>query len=157
MKLSKLLTNVKPIACKGDVDIEIKGVNIDSRKIENGHLFIAMKGTQVDGHKFISKAIELGAVAILLEDMPEVLDDKVTYIQVASTEEDAGKVATMFYGDPSHKLKLVGVTGTMVRRPLPPYYIGCSESSVIRWGCSLRYVTISMMRNTQPVIPHQTP
>ena len=112
MKLSKLLTNVKPIACKGDVDIEIKGVNIDSRKIENGHLFIAMKGTQVDGHKFISKAIELGAVAILLEDMPEVLDDKVTYIQVASTEEDAGKVATMFYGDPSHKLKLVGVTGT---------------------------------------------
>lgn len=112
MKLSKLLTNVKPIACKGDVDIEIKGVNIDSRKIENGHLFIAMKGTQVDGHKFISKAIELGAVAILLEDMPEELDDKVTYIQVASTEEDAGKVATMFYGDPSHKLKLVGVTGT---------------------------------------------
>ena len=112
MKLSKLLTNVKPIACKGDVDIEIKGVNIDSRKIENGHLFIAMKGTQVDGHKFISKAIELGAVAILLEYMPEVLDDKVTYIQVASTEEDAGKVATMFYGDPSHKLKLVGVTGT---------------------------------------------
>lgn len=112
MKLSKLLTNVKPIACKGDVDIEIKGVNIDSRKIENGHLFIAMKGTQVDGHKFISKAIELGAVAILLEDMPEVLDDKVTYIQVASTEEDAGKLATMFYGDPSHKLKLVGVTGT---------------------------------------------
>ncbi len=112
MKLSKLLTNVKPIACKGDVDIEIKGVNIDSRKIESGHLFIAMKGTQVDGHKFISKAIELGAVAILLEDMPEVLDDKVTYIQVASTEEDAGKVATMFYGDPSHKLKLVGVTGT---------------------------------------------
>ena len=65
-----------------------------------------MKGTQVDGHKFISKAIELGAVAILLEDMPEVLDDKVTYIQVASTEEDAGKVATMFYGDPSHKLKV---------------------------------------------------
>lgn len=112
MKLSKLLTNVKPIACKGDVDIEIKGVNIDSRKIEKGHLFIATKGTQVDGHKFISKAIELGAVAILLEDMPEVLDDKVTYIQVASTEEDAGKVATMFYGDPSHKLKLVGVTGT---------------------------------------------
>lgn len=112
MKLSKLLTNVKPIACKGDVDIEIKGVNIDSRKIENGHLFIAMKGTQVDGHKFISKAIELGAVAILLEDMPEELDDKVTYIQVASTEEDASKVATMFYGDPSHKLKLVGVTGT---------------------------------------------
>ncbi len=112
MKLSELLKNVKPIAVHGDIDIDIKGVNIDSRKIENGHLFIAMKGTQVDGHKFIDKAIALGATAILLEDMPETLEDKVTYVQVKSTEEDAGKVATLFYGDPSKKLKLVGVTGT---------------------------------------------
>ena len=112
MKLSELLKNVKPIAVHGDIDIDIKGVNIDSRKIENGHLFIAMKGTQVDGHKFIDKAIALGATAILLEDMPESLEDKVTYVQVKSTEEDAGKVATLFYGDPSKKLKLVGVTGT---------------------------------------------
>ena len=112
MKLSELLKNVKPIAVHSDIDIDIKGVNIDSRKIENGHLFIAMKGTQVDGHKFINKAIALGATAILLEDMPETLEDKVTYVQVKSTEEDAGKVATLFYGDPSKKLKLVGVTGT---------------------------------------------
>ena len=112
MKLSELLKNVKPIAVHGDIDIDIKGVNIDSRKIENAHLFIAMKGTQVDGHKFINKAIALGATAILLEDMPETLEDKVTYVQVKSTEEDAGKVATLFYGDPSKKLKLVGVTGT---------------------------------------------
>lgn len=112
MKLSELLKNVKPIAVHGDIDIDIKGVNIDSRKIENGHLFIAIKGTQVDGHKFIDKAIALGATAILLEDMPETLEDKVTYVQVKSTEEDAGKVATLFYGDPSKKLKLVGVTGT---------------------------------------------
>lgn len=112
MKLSELLKNVKTIAVHGDIDIDIKGVNIDSRKIENGHLFIAMKGTQVDGHKFIDKAIDLGATAILLEDMPETLEDKVTYVQVKSTEEDAGKVATLFYGDPSKKLKLVGVTGT---------------------------------------------
>lgn len=112
MKLSELLKNIKPIAVHGDIDIDIKGVNIDSRKIENGHLFIAMKGTQVDGHKFIDKAIALGATAILLEDMPETLEDKVTYVQVKSTEEDAGKVATLFYGDPSKKLKLVGVTGT---------------------------------------------
>ena len=112
MKLSELLKDVKPVAVHGDIDIDIKGVNIDSRKIENGHLFIAMKGTQVDGHKFIDKAIALGATAILLEDMPETLEDKVTYVQVMSTEEDAGKVATLFYGDPSKKLKLVGVTGT---------------------------------------------
>ena len=77
MKLSELLKNVKVVATQGNIDVEIKGVNIDSRKIENGHLFIAMKGTQVDGHKFISKAIELGAVAILLEDIPEELNEKV--------------------------------------------------------------------------------
>ena len=112
MKLSELLKNVKVITSQGDMDIEIKEVNIDSRKIGNGHLFIAMKGTQVDGHKFINKAIELGASAILLEDMPEELNEKVSYVQVASTEEEAGKVATMFYGEPSRKLKLVGVTGT---------------------------------------------
>ena len=112
MKLSELLKNVKVITSQGDMDIEIKDVNIDSRKIGSGHLFIAMKGTQVDGHKFINKAIELGASAILLEDMPEELNEKVSYVQVASTEEEAGKVATMFYGEPSRKLKLVGVTGT---------------------------------------------
>ena len=112
MKLSELLKNVKTIAIHGNTDVEVKGVNIDSRKIEDGHLFIAMKGTQVDGHKFISKAVDSGAVAVLLEDMPENLDEKITYIQVASTEEEAGKVATMFYGEPSRKLKLIGATGT---------------------------------------------
>ena len=112
MKLSELLRNISPIAIHGNTDVEIKGVNIDSRRIENGHLFIAMKGTQVDGHRFIGKAVEQGAAAVLLENLPDTLDENVTYIQVASTEEDAGKVATMFYGNPSRKLKLVGVTGT---------------------------------------------
>ena len=112
MKLSELLKNVKTIAIHGNTDVEVKGVNIDSRKIEDGHLFIAMKGTQVDGHKFIGKAVDSGAVAVLLEEMPETLDEKITYIQTASTEEAAGKVATMFYGEPSRKLKLIGATGT---------------------------------------------
>ena len=112
MKLSELLKNVSPIAIHGNTDVEIKGVNIDSRRIENGYLFIAMKGTQVDGHRFIGKAVEQGAAAVLLENLPDTLDENVTYIQVASTEEDAGKVATMFYGNPSRKLKLIGVTGT---------------------------------------------
>lgn len=113
MKLSELLVNVKPTKVVGDAEIEILGINIDSRKIEKGHLFVAMKGTQTDGHQYIDKAIALGASAILLEDMPENANaEGVTYVQVASTEVSVGKVATTFYGDPSHKLKLVGVTGT---------------------------------------------
>ena len=111
MKLNEVLKTIHPIKIVGDAEVEITGVNIDSRRIKAGHLFIAMKGTQVDGHQFIAKAIELGAKSILCEDLPESVTG-VTYVQVASTEDAAGKVATLFYGDPSRKLKLVGVTGT---------------------------------------------
>ena len=116
MKLSELLKNIKPTVIIGDTDIDITGVNIDSRRIADGHLFVAMKGTQVDGHKFIAKAIEQGAKAILCEDLPEDANNQqpsnITYIQVPSTEDAVGRVATLFYGDPSKRLKLVGVTGT---------------------------------------------
>ncbi|WP_028897347.1 UDP-N-acetylmuramoyl-L-alanyl-D-glutamate--2,6-diaminopimelate ligase [Prevotella sp. HUN102] len=112
MKISELLKNVKPLNVVGNDNADITGINIDSRKIEKGHLFVAIKGTQTDGHRFIPKAIELGATAILLEDMPEETAENITYIQVKSTEEEVGKVATLFYGNPSHKLKLVGITGT---------------------------------------------
>ena len=112
MKLSEVLKNIKPLQTAGDMDVDINGVNIDSRRIENGHLFIAMKGTVVDGHAFIDKAIGQGARAILCENMPEKRAEGVTYVQVASTEDAAGKAATCFYGNPSTKLTLVGVTGT---------------------------------------------
>ena len=112
MTLKELIKNIRPESITGDTGIEIKGVNIDSRRIAAGHLFVAMKGTQVDGHAFIAKAISQGAAAILCEDMPEETSDSVTYVQVKSTEDAVGEVATQFYGDPSRKLKLVGVTGT---------------------------------------------
>ena len=112
MKLSELLKNIKTIDIQGDADADITGVNIDSRRIEKGHLFVAIKGTQTDGHKFIPKALELGARAVLCEDLPEERHENVTYVQVESTESAVGPVATLFYGDPSSKLKLVGVTGT---------------------------------------------
>jgi len=112
MKLQELLRNIKPSTIEGNANVEITGVNIDSRKIKDGHLFVAIKGTQVDGHQFIGKAIELGAKAILCEDMPQDKNDGICYIQVASTEDAVGKVATLFFGDPTKHLKLVGVTGT---------------------------------------------
>ena len=112
MKLNELLKNVEVLNILGDTEVEITGVNIDSRKIREGHLFIAIPGTQTDGHKFIPKAIELGAAAILCENIPDNQEPDVTYIAVKSTEDSVGKVATQFYGDPSSKLKLVGVTGT---------------------------------------------
>lgn len=112
MKLKELLKDIHVIAIVGSEDVEITDVNIDSRRIKDGHLFIAMKGTQVDGYKFVPKAIELGAKAVMCEDMPEEKAEGVTYVQVESTEDVVGKVATTFHGNPSTKLKLVGVTGT---------------------------------------------
>lgn len=112
MKLNELLKNVKVLAVNGPTDIEIAGVDIDSRHIKAGYLFVAIRGTQADGHSYIGKAVEQGAVAVLCETLPEALAEGVTYITVGSTEDAVGPVATAFYGYPSEKLRLVGVTGT---------------------------------------------
>lgn len=112
MTLKELIKNIKTLAVTGSTDKEITGVDIDSRQVSDGHLFVAMRGTQVDGHRFIGKAEEQGAVAIVCEDTPEEQKENVTYIKVASTQDAVGHVATMFYGNPSDKLKLIGVTGT---------------------------------------------
>ena len=111
MKLKDLLTKIKPVEIIGNADIDITGINIDSRKIESGHLFVAMRGTQVDGHQFIPKAIEKGAAAVLCEEIAEPVEG-ITYVKVVDCEDSVGPVATTFYGDPTSKLKLVGVTGT---------------------------------------------
>ena len=112
MKLEELIRNIDVKSIVGSTDVDITDVDIDSRKVAAGHLFVAIKGTQTDGHQYIQKAIELGASAILCEDMPEEQLTQVCYVQVDSTEAVVGKVATTFHGDPTSKLKLVGVTGT---------------------------------------------
>ena len=112
MILKDLLRGIRVTETIGREETEISGVAIDSRKIAKGGLFVAMKGTQVDGHKFIPKAIELGAAAILCENLPDNLEEGVAYVVVPDTEDIVGEVATRFYGNPSEKLKLVGVTGT---------------------------------------------
>ena len=112
MKLSELLKNVKPLAVVGNTEVDITGVNIDSRRVGCGHLFVAIPGTQTDGHQYIPKALEQGAVAVLCEHVPAEQQPEVTYVVVESTEAVVGEVATQFYGDPSRRLTLVGVTGT---------------------------------------------
>lgn len=112
MKLSELLKTIKPLSIEGSAEVEITGVDIDSRRIAPGHLFVAIQGTQTDGHAYIAKATELGAAAVLCEELPAEVKEGVTYVTVESTESAVGPVATLFNGDPSRKLKLVGVTGT---------------------------------------------
>lgn len=112
MILSDLLKTIQPIQIIGNKEIEIADINIDSRQIKSGHLFIAMRGTQTDGHAYISSAIDKGAIAILCEELPETVLEHITYIVVKDSEDVVGKVATLFYGDPTSQIRLVGVTGT---------------------------------------------
>lgn len=112
MKLTTLTINLNIIEIAGSTCKDIKGVNIDSRKIKQDHLFIAVRGTQADGHNYIDKAIESGATAIVCEEIPEKRNADITYIKVENSEQAVGSIATSFYGDPTSKMKLVGVTGT---------------------------------------------
>jgi len=112
MKLKELVSNVNVLETRGDMEREIHGVQIDSRQIVGGDLFVAVRGTVADGHNYIGKAQENGAVAVLCEEIPADATGAVTYIKVENTEQTVGQVATSFYGNPTSKLKLVGVTGT---------------------------------------------
>ena len=116
MKLKELIRTVQPVQIIGSTDIEIAGVDIDSRQVQEGHLFVAMRGTQADGHAYIPAAIGQGARAVVCEELPAggdvAPDGEVTYVVVKDSEETAGRIATLFYGDPTSRLELVGVTGT---------------------------------------------
>jgi len=112
MKLKEVLHYVKPLEIVGSEDVNVVGVQMDSRKVLNGHLFVAVKGTQTDGHDYIEKAISLGASVIVHSEPVGVKAEGVTFVRVADTEDAVGRIATSFYGDPSRKLRLVGVTGT---------------------------------------------
>ncbi len=112
MKLKTLIEACRPARVVGPTTGEVTGIEIDSRKIEAGNLFIAMRGTQVDGHAYIAKAQEMGATAVACESLPEKPASDVTYLLYPNTEEVAGVLATQFYGNPTSRLKLVGVTGT---------------------------------------------
>jgi UDP-N-acetylmuramoyl-L-alanyl-D-glutamate--2,6-diaminopimelate ligase len=112
MLLSDILYKVSLLTVSGKTDLEINGIEFDSRKVIPNKLFVAVPGTQTDGHDYIGKAIELGATAILCEILPSALSPEITYVQVNNSAQAMGRCAANFYGNPSEKLKLVGVTGT---------------------------------------------
>lgn len=155
MELKELIKNIRTEGVTGSAEVEITGVDIDSRRVSAGHLFVAMKGTQTDGHAYIGKAIELGAAAILCEDMPDVIKDGVTYVQVKSTEDVVGEVATTFYGDPSRKLRLVGVTGTNGKTTIATLLYNMFRK--LGYKCGLLSTVCNYIEDEQIPADHTTP
>ncbi|MDR2423355.1 MAG: UDP-N-acetylmuramoyl-L-alanyl-D-glutamate--2,6-diaminopimelate ligase [Prevotellaceae bacterium] len=112
MNLKELLNGIEFIEIKGNDNIEVAELSFDSRTTGKNNLFFAVHGEKTDGHNFIDSAIDNGAVAIVCEQFPETLNTKICYVRVKSAGQAMGKIASIFYGEPSKKLKLVGITGT---------------------------------------------
>ncbi|ACU64375.1 UDP-N-acetylmuramoyl-L-alanyl-D-glutamate--2,6-diaminopimelate ligase [Chitinophaga pinensis] len=110
--LRDILYNVSIREVHGSTDTAVNSLSIDSRAVTQGGAFIAIKGVHADGHLFIDKAIAQGAAVIICEELPQSLADDLTYVLVNSSATAAGVIAGNYYDNPSHKLKLVGVTGT---------------------------------------------
>jgi UDP-N-acetylmuramoyl-L-alanyl-D-glutamate--2,6-diaminopimelate ligase len=112
----KALSNIIPskliLQHLGAADCDVTGLTLDSRKVQSGFLFAAIKGTLTDGHTYIEKAIELGASVILVETLPTKLNASVAYLVCADVMEVLGQMAAAYYDHPSEKLKIIGVTGT---------------------------------------------
>ena len=111
MMLSEILKGVK-VSTNLTTDVTVKNICFDSRKVAEGDVFVATRGTAVDGHDFIAKAVEQGAVAVVCETLPKKIAENVVYVQVADSADALGIMASNFYENPSQNLTLVGVTGT---------------------------------------------
>jgi UDP-N-acetylmuramoyl-L-alanyl-D-glutamate--2,6-diaminopimelate ligase len=110
--LRDILYKVNITSTSGNMDVEVKGIAFDSRKVKQGFLFVAIKGHQTDGHEFVEKAVGSGATVIVCEKLPEAISDTNTYVSVKGSAKALGIIASNFYGNPSKKIKLIGVTGT---------------------------------------------
>lgn len=112
MKVQDLIENIAVVELIGSANKEINKIEFDSRKVEAGSVFVAQRGVHVDGHKYISKAIDLGATVIVCEELPQELPAGVTFIKVKDSNQVLGELAAAFYNFPSKKMKVVGITGT---------------------------------------------
>ena len=112
VSLSKILRHIVAVRVIGNVEKNIEGIAFDSRLVNRGYLFAAVKGTRTDGHNFIAMAVENGASVIICERLPDKILPEITYVAVENSEKCLGIAASLFYGNPSAKLKVVGVTGT---------------------------------------------
>ncbi|WP_299273403.1 UDP-N-acetylmuramoyl-L-alanyl-D-glutamate--2,6-diaminopimelate ligase [uncultured Psychroserpens sp.] len=153
--LKDILYKVTLNAVTGNTSLEANAICFDSRHVSNGDVFVAIKGTLVDGHEFIDVAIDKGAIAIICEKLPEQLKDNVTYVEVESTSQALAFMAANFYGNPSENLRLVGVTGTNGKTTIVTLLYQLFKKAGYKVGL-LSTVKI-MVDNTEYKATHTTP
>jgi UDP-N-acetylmuramoyl-L-alanyl-D-glutamate--2,6-diaminopimelate ligase len=153
--LKDILYKVSLIATYGDMERKVSDLVFDSRKVLEDSAFVAVKGTQVDGHDFIALALEKGATTIICERLPEILSQGITYIQVLDSAKALGIMAANFYGNPSEKIKVVAVTGTNGKTTT----VTLLHQLFIRMGYSTGLLSTVENKINEEVIPstHTTP
>ncbi|MCE2776999.1 MAG: UDP-N-acetylmuramoyl-L-alanyl-D-glutamate--2,6-diaminopimelate ligase [Algoriphagus sp.] len=153
--LKDILYKVSLTSTYGDMERKVSDVVFDSRKVVENSAFVAVKGTQVDGHDFISLALEKGATTIICEQLPETLATGITYIQVVDSAKALGIMAANFYGNPSEKIKVVAVTGTNGKTTT----VTLLHQLFVRMGYSTGLLSTVENKINEEVIPstHTTP
>ncbi|MFN5171021.1 MAG: UDP-N-acetylmuramoyl-L-alanyl-D-glutamate--2,6-diaminopimelate ligase [Cyclobacteriaceae bacterium] len=153
--LRDILYKVHITSTSGFMDVDVAGLAFDSRKVKSGFLFVAIRGTLSDGHEFISKAIAAGASVIVCEQLPEALNESVTYVAVKSSAQALGIIASNFYDNPSGKLKLVGVTGTNGKTTVATLLFKLFSS--LGYKCGMLSTVVNKIVDNEIPATHTTP
>lgn len=155
MKLLKdILNNINIVELSGSTSVEITNIQFDSRKVVAGSLFVAQKGSASDGHIYISKVIEQGAVAVMIQDATDYVDG-VTFVKVVDTHRALGLAAANFYDNPSKKLKLAGVTGTNGKTTIAT--LGFNLFRELGYNCGLLSTVVNQINDEEIPSTHTTP
>jgi UDP-N-acetylmuramoyl-L-alanyl-D-glutamate--2,6-diaminopimelate ligase len=154
-ELKDILYKVHITSTSGNMNVDVKGICFDSRKVQPGFLFVAVKGTQSDGHVFIEKAITSGAIAIVAEKLPEIISDTITYVAVKDSSKALGVIASNFYGNPSARLKLIGVTGTNGKTTVATLLFKLFTS--LGYRCGMLSTVVNNIVDKQIPSTHTTP
>ena len=155
MLLKDVLYKVALRSVAGSTDMEVNDVQIDSRKVKQGSVFIAVKGVAADGHQFIDKAIDSGDSTIVCESLPGSLKENINYVQVEDSAKAAGYIAHNFFGQTSEKMKLVGVTGTNGKTTIATLLYKLFTS--LDYKCGLLSTVENMIGDKVEPATHTTP
>jgi UDP-N-acetylmuramoyl-L-alanyl-D-glutamate--2,6-diaminopimelate ligase len=155
VRLKTILQDIEYLSVSGDAKTDISIITSDSRTVVPGALFIAVRGTHVDGHDYIAKAIAAGAAAVICEKMPDEVPGNITFVIVKDASMAIGQAASAFYGNPSSKLRLTGVTGTNGKTTIASLLYNMFES--LGYKCGLLSTVVNYVHLRSVEATHTTP